>query len=107
MDPRNTINLATNADAEGNFPSDDGITVDGGEYQLFIDGDFNGATAALKYATASGGTFTADSNGSFTEATAEKYLRLGKGAAVLLAVSGAGSPAPDITAKLVPVRAWS
>ena len=45
---RQSITVADGAAVNGNFPSASGVQVDGGKYNVFIEGSFQGATLTLQ-----------------------------------------------------------
>lgn len=102
MDTRKTIELAVGASTNGSYPSSEGVLVEGGPYALVLEGDFQGATAKLKLGkTAAGVTELTD--GTFTAASSSQWLPIGRGLIAMLDISGVSSPAPNISAWLVPI----
>jgi hypothetical protein len=99
---RQSITAADGAAANGNFPSASGVQVDGGEYNVFIDGSFQGATLTLQLGMDSS-AFVSLTEGVFTAANADFRLTAPRNAYVRGVVSDAGSPTPDINVTLVPI----
>ena len=99
---RQSITAAGGAAANGNFPSASGVQVDGGEYNVFIDGSFQGATLTLQLGMDSS-AFVSLTEGVFTAANADFRLTAPRNAYVRGVVSDAGSPTPDINVTLVPI----
>ena len=106
MDPRNTITLASGATADGNYPAAGAQQVRGGDYQLMVDGTFNGATVTIE-ASHDNTNFTALPDGVFSSANVGSTLTLGKDVYVRAVISDSASPVPSLNVMLMPVREWS
>jgi hypothetical protein len=100
---RQSITVAARAGGNGNFPGASGVQVDGGEYLVYIEGSFQGATLTLQMGL-DGSSFVALTEGVFTAESSDFRLTAPRNAYVRGVVSGAaGSPSPDIDVTLVPI----
>jgi len=99
---RQSITVADGASGNGSYPSASGVQVDGGEYNVFIDGSFQGATLTLQLGM-DDSAFVSLTEGVLTAANADFRLTAPRNAYVRGVVSGAGSPTPDINVTLVPI----
>jgi hypothetical protein len=99
---RQPITVADGASANGNYPSASGIQVDGGEYNVRVTGDFQGANITLQLGK-DGGSFVSLAEGAFSAPDVDFRLTPPKGAYVRGVVAGAGSPTPNINLTLEPI----
>ena len=70
---RQSITVASGASANGNFPSESGVQVDGGEYNVRVTGDFHGANITLQLGK-DGESFVSLAEGMFSAPDADFRL---------------------------------
>ena len=99
---RESIIIADGASGNGNFPDATGVQVDGGEYNVFVNGSFEGSTITLQLGE-DDSSFVSLTEGAFTGPNADFRLTAPRNAYVRGVVSGAGSPSPNINVTLVPI----
>ena len=99
---RSSVTVASGAAANGDYPSSEGVSVEGGKYNVFVPGTFNGATITL-YLARETGDFIALTEGAFSAPTADFELNAPRDARVKATVTNAGSPSPNIDVYLDPI----